>query len=255
MTPFVIARSVFVAILAGILLLDYFTFVHWIFYAIIALAFLSFLVIGSSAMKFNIFLPAHTSPARTENKIAITFDDGPHLFTESVLEVLNRYSAKASFFVIGKNIENRPDIVQRIVDEGHAIGNHSYSHHKFFSLFNTKTIADEIEKTNELIKNTTGKATDYFRPPYGVTNPAIAAAVRTTQMKVIGWNSRSFDTATNKPKKVIKRIVSQLKPGSVILLHDNREQTAQILEAILLHVKEKKYKCVTIDEMFKLHGS
>lgn len=234
-------------------MLDYFLAITWVFYAVSTLAFLVFLILGSSAMKYNIFLKAYTSPDNFDNKIAITFDDGPHLFTESILDVLREYKAKASFFLIGKSIEENPEIVQRIVDEGHTIGNHSYTHHKLFPLFSKKNIAHEIEKTNELIKNTTGKTINYFRPPYGVTNPAIAAAVKATQMKTIAWNLRSFDTMSANPEKVIKKVIAQLKPGSVVLLHDNREQTPQILEAILLYAKEKNYECVTIDKIFKFN--
>ena len=251
MTPFVIARATFIAVIAGLLMLDYFIGVTWVFYAVSTLTFLVFLVLGSSVMKYNIFLKAYTSPGNAENKIAITFDDGPHLFTESILGVLREYKAKASFFLIGKSIEENPEIVRRIVDEGHTVGNHSYSHHKLFPLFSKKNIAHEIEKTNELIKNSTGKNINYFRPPYGVTNPAIAAAVKATQMKAIGWNLRSFDTMSTSPEKIIKKVIAQLKPGSVVLLHDNREKTPQILEAILLYAKEKNYECVTIDEIFK----
>ncbi|MBL6446523.1 polysaccharide deacetylase family protein [Fulvivirga sp. 29W222] len=253
MTRFVIVRNVFLVIMSGVVLLDYFSFVHWIVYVLAVLVFVSFLVIGSSVMKYNVFLSAYTFPENTENKIAITFDDGPHLFTESVLDILSKYKSKASFFLIGKNIEEYPAIAQRIVDEGHVVGNHSYSHHSLFSLFRKKRIADEIRKTNRLITDITGKTVNCFRPPYGVTNPAIAAAVKTTHMQVIGWNLRSFDTAVKNPEKVTARVISKLKAGSVILLHDNREQTAQILEAILLHAREKNYTCVTIDEIFKLN--
>ncbi|UII34794.1 polysaccharide deacetylase family protein [Fulvivirga ulvae] len=251
MMPFALARTVFMVIIASIFLLDYFLPVHWVFYVITSIAFVAFLVIGSSVMRYNIFIPAFTSPEDVENKIAITFDDGPHQFTESVLDILRKYKSKASFFLIGKHLEKNPKIAQRIVDEGHVVGNHSYSHHKFFSLFSKKCIAAEIEKTNALITDTTGRTIDYFRPPYGVTNPAIAAAVKATGMKVIGWNLRSFDTSGADHEKIIKRVIPKIKPGSVILLHDNREQTPEILEAILLHAKKKNYKCVTIDEIFK----
>ncbi|MEX2336687.1 MAG: polysaccharide deacetylase family protein [Fulvivirga sp.] len=249
MSPFIVVRAIFIILMFDIIVADFFLGIHWVWYLVPTLSFIAFIVTGSAVMKYNIFLKSYTTPSA--NKIAITFDDGPATYTWQVLDVLRKYDVKASFFCIGKNMDVRPDVVTRLDQEGHLVANHSWSHSHWFSFFGKKRIIVEMEKTNELIKKLTGHENKFFRPPYGVTNPAIARAVMNTGMKVIGWNLRSFDTTGAKPEKVIKRVLSRLRPGSVLLLHDNLENTAEILEAILKYAKKKEYKCVRVDRIFK----
>ena len=248
--PFIIIRNIFIVLLLSLLIADYFVAVHWAFYILLVVPFLIFVVVASSVMKFNFFVPAFTEPHDPGRKVAITFDDGPAPGTNAVLDILKKYQAKASFFCIGKNLEKHPEILARIVAEGHSVGNHSWSHSNVFSLFGKKKIINEIEQTNQLIKVTTDLACNLFRPPYGVVNPPIARAVRQTGMKVIGWNLRSFDTSTLDPEKVIRRIKKRMRPGSVILLHDDRKNTAIILEAVLEFAKEQNYECVDVNTIF-----
>ncbi|ELR71310.1 polysaccharide deacetylase [Fulvivirga imtechensis AK7] len=247
---FIIIRNSFVVLLLSLLVADYFLEIHWAFYILLVVPFLIFVVIASSVMKFNIFVPAFTEPLDPGRKVAFTFDDGPAPGTNAVLDILKKYQVKASFFCIGNNIEKHPEILKRIVAEGHVVGNHSWSHSNIFSLFGNKTIVNEIERTNRLITAITGLACNLFRPPYGVVNPPIAWAVGQTGMKVIGWNLRSFDTSTHDPEKVIRRIKKRMRRGSVILLHDDRQHTAMILEAVLAYAKEQNYECVDVNTIF-----
>lgn len=255
MSPFVIFRGVFIAVLLLLFALEFVADVHWGWYAGVIFIYVGMLFKGSSAMSTNFFVKAHTTPSRADNEIAITFDDGPSANTPNVLEVLKQYGAKASFFCIGQQIEQHWNEARLISTSGHLTGNHSYTHHKLFSFFNAHHIVEEIKKANALITEVTGKKTSYFRPPYGVTNPAIAKAVRKTNMQVMGWNIRSFDTSIKDAEKVKERVISGIKPGSVILLHDPLPNTLPILEAILQYASEKKYKCVTVDQIFDLSGS
>ena len=104
----------------------------------------------------------------------------------------------------------------------------------------------ELEQTNQWIFKTTGVKCQLFRPPFGVTNPTIAKVVRFLGMQTIGWNIRSFDTSIKNPDRVIKNVIAKIKPGAIILLHDDRPQVAKILEAILLYAQENNYTCVAL---------
>ncbi|TEB41353.1 polysaccharide deacetylase family protein, partial [Flavobacterium circumlabens] len=137
-----------------------------------------------------------SNPSEKEKKIALTFDDGPGPFTVEVLELLKKYNANATFFCIGKNIENHPEIVKQIIEEGHLVGNHSYSHSKFFDFYNAAAITKELQKTDSLLEKFTPGKVKFFRPPYGVTTPSIRRALKITGHQVIGWNIRSLDGGT-----------------------------------------------------------
>ncbi|NPA68249.1 MAG: polysaccharide deacetylase family protein [Chlorobi bacterium] len=167
-----------------------------------------------------------------KSKILLTFDDGPHPeITPQILKVLKKHNQKAIFFCIGKNIEKYPEIAKQIIAEGHTIGNHSFSHSYFFDFFSTKKIIKELEKTNIIIEKLTGENCDIFRPPYGVTNPNIAKAVKILNLRVAGWNIRSLDTVKNK-KQVLKRL-KKAKPGDIVLFHDTKKDTPEILNDFL----------------------
>jgi len=167
-----------------------------------------------------------------KSKIQLTFDDGPHPeITPEILKILKKYNQKAIFFCIGKNIEKYPEIAKQIIAEGHLIGNHSFSHSYFFDFFGTKKVVEELEKTNRLIKNISGKDCQIFRPPYGVTNPNIAKAVKILNLRIIGWSIRSMDTVKNK-KQVLKRL-KKAKPGDIVLFHDTKKDTPEILNDFL----------------------
>ena len=173
-----------------------------------------------------------------KSQIHLTFDDGPDPNTSpKILEVLKKHNKKATFFCIGEKIEKHPNIIKQIVEDGHEIGNHSYSHSNFFDFYGTSRVIKKLEKTNQLIKNITGKECNIFRPPYGVTNPNIAKAVKKLKMESVGWSIWSLDTVKDK-KAVLKRL-EKAKPGDIILFHDTKVRTVEILEEFL-RLKNKK---------------
>ncbi len=178
---------------------------------------------------------------RYENKnmVYLTFDDGPDKkITPQILKILKKHNVKSTFFCIGKKAETYPNILKQIAEEGHAVGNHSYSHSLYFDFFGTTKVLKELEKTNQLIKQITGEECKVFRPPYGVTNPNIARAVKKTKMQVFGWNIRSLDTVKNK-KQIMKRL-QKVQNGDIILFHDTKEQTVEILDEFLSSYKQFK---------------
>jgi peptidoglycan/xylan/chitin deacetylase (PgdA/CDA1 family) len=209
-----------------------------------------FLVIqslGAYFIQFNFHLTSINSLAIAEKKVLLTFDDGPHNpNTTKVLEVLKKYDVKALFFIIGKNIEGNETILKQIVADGHQLANHSYSHAFWFDVWSTKKVTADLVACQQLI-NPYQSSPQLFRPPYGVTNPNIAKAVKTLKLQSIGWNIRSYDTSTNDIEKITQRILSQLKPGAIILLHDRLKYMPQLLEKLIPAIKEKGYCFSTIN--------
>lgn len=210
-------------------------------------------MMGSSFIGLNYHIKAYCSnPLETEKKIALTFDDGPHEMTLSVLELLEKYNAKATFFCIGKNIEAHPEILKKVVEEGHTIGNHSYSHAEFFDFYRKNKVIAEIEKTDALIETILGKKTTLFRPPYGVTNPSIRRALEVTKHKTIGWNIRSLDGVAKNEQFVFNRIIKRIAPGGIVLLHDTSIQTVHVLEQLLPFLQNNNYTVVPLEELLNI---
>lgn len=251
MPSFLIVRTLFLGLLLLLGVLDYFLLeIPFLYYLLLCLVFVSVIIWGSSNIGSGFFLPALTNLHTGRKAIALTFDDGPSPdHTPKVLDILDRYNAKATFFCIGKNMEKSPDLTREIVARGHTLGNHSYSHHFFFSFFGKNSVITEIKKTSRLIAQISGKKCGLFRPPYGVTNPSIAKAVKSCQMKVVGWDIRSYDTTLRNESAVANRVIKRIRPGSVILLHDNRPGTERILAKILTYTSENNYNYAQIKDL------
>ncbi|SDB60985.1 Peptidoglycan/xylan/chitin deacetylase, PgdA/CDA1 family [Flavobacteriaceae bacterium MAR_2010_188] len=231
--------------------LDFLLGIHLSWY-LLPILFLFFAIgYGSFNMSHNFFLKSiSNNNGISEKKIAITFDDGPNAeFTPIVLDILKKHQAVATFFCIGKNIENHPELLKRIRDEGHSIGNHSYSHNNRIDFNSTEKWLEEIEKTDRIIEDTIGLDCIFFRPPFGVTTPNLAKAIEKTRHTVIGWNIRTYDTVRQNPKPILKNIGKQLSPGSIILLHDKHPRIPIILEQLLELLREQKYQTVSIKNL------
>lgn len=208
---------------------------------------------GSAFIGSNYHIKTYCgNPLETEKKIALTFDDGPNEVTLLVLDVLKKYNAKATFFCIGKNIETHPDILKRALEEGHTVGNHTYSHSPFFDFYDKDQVIAEIKRTDDLIESVLGKKVNLFRPPYGVTNPSIRRALAVTKHKTIGWNIRSFDGGIKNEKFIFDRIIKRIKPGGIVLLHDTAIQTVSVLEQLLTFLQKKNYAVVPLDELLNI---
>lgn len=211
------------------------------------------IIVGSFSIQSNYHVAAFCeNVAITEKKIALTFDDGPNEFTLEVLELLKKYNVKATFFCIGKNIEKHPEIIKQIINDGHLIGNHSYNHSNFFDFYTTEKIQTEIQKTNTLIFELTGKKMLFFRPPYGVTTPSIAKALKKTKHHVIGWNIRSLDGTLKNENKIYNRIIKRLSPGGIVLLHDTSKHSVRVLEQFLQFLQNNKYTVISTEELLNL---
>jgi len=157
-----------------------------------------------------------------ERDVLITFDDGPGKYTLQILDTLDKYGVKAIFFLVGRNVEIHPDLVKEIHRRGHIIGNHSYSHSPLLLLWGFDRVYKEIDSTNKLIERITGEKVIFFRPPYGRYSRAMDSVVRVLGMKVILWNDDSEDWKNLPKPLLISNILRQVKPGSIILLHERR---------------------------------
>ncbi len=210
--------------------------------------------LGSFNIQWNYFLPAlHYNAKVTEKCIAVTFDDGPNpKITPKVLNVLDKFNARASFFCIGKQIKKYPDLAKKIITSGHTIGQHSFSHANSFGFFSINKVLDEINDTNQLTVRLLNKKLKLFRPPFGVTNPAIAKATKLSGLTVIGWNRRSYDTVTKSTEKIFKRITHNLQAGDIILLHDTNARCPKVLEQLLQFLYKNDFKLVTVDQLLKI---
>lgn len=243
----------FILLLLLMFLLNFYMVINiWCFFAVI-LIWLGINAFGSARISSNYHVKAFcNNPSEREKKIALTFDDGPSEFTLEVLALLKKYNAKATFFCIGKNIEKHPEIIKQIIEEGHLLGNHSYSHSKFFDFYNAKQIREEIQKTDALLEKYTSKKINFFRPPYGVTTPSIRRALNITGHKTIGWNIRSLDGGTKNQDLIFNRLIKHISPGGIVLLHDTGKHSVLVLEQFLQFLEQNSYKVISIEELLNL---
>lgn len=202
---------------------------------------------GSFDIELGYFVNSITHKRTKIKEIALTFDDGPTEFTPKFLDILKENHIKATFFCIGKQIEKYPDTFKRIISEGHTIGNHTYSHSNKTGFLSSAKMVEEIKKCDEVMLKTGNLRTHLYRPPFGVTNPNIAKAIRQTGKKSIGWNVRSLDTITEDENRIYRKVTKGLKPGSIILLHDTSEKTYNVLVNLLVFLEREKYSTFTIE--------
>jgi len=199
---------------------------------------------------------------RDRPKISLTFDDGPNEpYTSQVLNILEHYGIKATFFVIGQNVRRHPDTCRRIAEAGNVIGNHSYYHHKSLSLRRSSTVTRDIKLAHQAIYKCTGFEPSLFRPPYGFRTPWLMQAVRRLGYMVVTWDNMTTDWKESKSSdEIVHTIVQRVKAGSVIVLHDGRDgrpgyDRSQMLRALPLLIEalsERGYDFVTIPELLEL---
>jgi len=204
---------------------------------------------GAFDIGLNYFVNSIIRKRTRVKEVALTFDDGPTEFTPKFLDLLKERNIKATFFCIGKQIEKYPETFQRIIAEGHTVGNHTFSHADNTGFLSTSKMIEEIEKCDGVMLKTGNLKTNLYRPPFGVTNPNIARAIKRTGKKSIGWNVRSLDTITQDEKKIYQKVTKGLKKGSIVLLHDTSEKTYNVLADLLVFLEDNKYSTFTIDNI------
>jgi peptidoglycan-N-acetylglucosamine deacetylase len=174
------------------------------------------------------------------NQVAITIDDGPdpHV-TPLVLDLLDSFKAKASFFCIGSAVLAYPELACEIIRRGHSIENHSYTHRHYFSLMGMSALRREISKAQDAIAQVTGYTPLYFRAPAGLRNPFLDPVLHSLNLKLVSWTRRGFDTVTNDPEKILARLGNGIAAGDILLLHDGNSAKTQADQPVVLEVLPK----------------
>jgi peptidoglycan/xylan/chitin deacetylase (PgdA/CDA1 family) len=204
------------------------------------------------SIRYSLFLKSVCRIKTHEKVVFLSFDDGPsEQYTPLILSTLKEMNIKAIFFCIGHKSELNPELIKRISNEGHSIGNHTYSHKWQSSFYSNKKIESEISCTTQILNNISGQHITLFRPPFGITNPSVANALKVLDMLSVGWDIRSFDTISDDPQKLILRISRKLRSGSIILLHDNRKITSQILRDLIELIAKRGYKILPFPDLIK----
>ncbi|MCD6010487.1 MAG: polysaccharide deacetylase family protein [Flavipsychrobacter sp.] len=229
--------------------------IRWWGLGVFILLQLSILYYGVTTISAQYFVDALCNAKTDEKVVALSFDDGPHnVLTPKILETLRLYNVPASFFVIGRNIEGNEDVLQKTFEEGHIIGNHSFCHDFWFDMYSSKKMLDDMHIADNTIEEAIGKKPVLFRPPYGITNPALKKAIKKGRYLTIGWSVRSLDTTIKDKEKLLSRISRRIKPGDIILLHDSMEHTANLLPELIETIFKKGYKIKGIDEMLNIRA-
>ena len=192
--------------------------------------------------------PAAPTPTVANKTIALTFDDGPGPYTEKLLDILDKYDAKATFFLIGSKVSGQASVVRSIQARGHQLGNHSWSHPELPKL-SVDQIAGEIDRTNEAIRQATGVKPSILRPPYGAVNGVVLEQLRLRNMSSILWSVDTRDWADRNSQIVCSRAVAGARPGAVILMHDIHQTSVNAVPCILSSLKQQGYSFVTIQRL------
>lgn len=234
----------------------------------IVLSITVFMVWASASIRSGVYVRAFCREKTDRKVVYLTFDDGPHPpETERVLDVLRERGARATFFLIGSKVSGNEAVLRRMLEEGHALGLHTYSHAGTFPLLSFDKMLADVNEGKRAVESVAGKKISLFRPPFGVTNPTIAKVIRTLGLQTVGWDVRSFDTMFCKSSEhsceqsghsckqsehsckqsgysckqsghdwyvpVVERIMKQVRPGSVILLHDRLDGASELLSLLL----------------------
>lgn len=222
---------------------------------ILFLGVLAALVWASADIGSGAYLKALCRAESADKVVALTFDDGPDAdSTPRVLDLLKRYDVRATFFVVGEQARQNPELIHRMVAEGHTVAGHSYYHLPQSTLWSSQRYTEELFRCNDVVARLTGLRMRLYRPPFGVTNPPIARAVKNLGLIPVGWSVRSFDTMTKDTDRVVDRVMRGLRGGDVILLHDRLENSEELLEKLLTALRTQHYTTATVDELFKIEA-
>ena len=203
------------------------------------------------------FRPVLNRGPREGKRIALTFDDGPtEQFTPQVLDILREHQVPATFFVCGENVERHPDLLRRIVAEGHEVGNHTYSH-LYLYFKSRRRMVEEIDRTQAIIESVAGIRPNIFRPPFGARWFGLVPTLLERGMHMIMWSATGYDWSKDVPG-ITRATLRALRPGAVILLHDGREtrpaaeidrsQTVSALPAIIAGARERGFTFAPLRE-------
>ena len=201
-------------------------------------------------------ISALNNSTQTDNPVCLTFDDGPDpAYTHNILDVLADHEVTATFFVVGKAAEEHPHLLEKMLTAGHSIGNHTYSHHHPWMISSRKA-KQEVARTTEVIKNITGSAPRWFRPPFGRLRPAMHKQAHSEQMATVLWNHSIIDWGPLGTESGISQRLEKIKAGDIVLMHDGKRKSnhpdivLQCLPGFLRSLKDKSLSMCSLDDVF-----
>ena len=223
------------------------------FFFILAGVYSMLLFYGIYYVGSNYFIRVFCSVKTDKKIIALSFDDGPiNENTLKILQILKDVNAKAAFFCIGKRIIENKAILKRVYEEGHLIGNHTFTHHFWFDMFSSKKMLSDMRMMDATMNSVIGKTPKLFRPPYGVTNPNLKRAIIRGKYIPVGWSVRSMDTVIKDENKLLNKMISKIQPGAVFLFHDSSDVTLAMLPSLLTRIQMNGYEIIRLDKMLNL---
>jgi len=225
---------------------------------IIALFYVLLCVAASFFPQSNFYLPVISRGNTGQNLVALTFDDGPaEPTTKQILELLDKYSIKATFFVSGVNASKHPEIITEIIDRGHTIGNHSFHHNPFLMLGSYNYLYQEIFKAQEVLQKM-GVHAPAFRPPVGIISPKLPSVLNKLGMFCVTFSCRSYDAGNRYVKNISSKILKKVKADDIILLHDanprGKEDSAVLISEIEKILRGLIVKDLKVVPLFALIG-
>ncbi len=201
---------------------------------------------------------------RTQDPVmALTFDDGPHpIYTPAILDVLEAYQAKSTFFAIGRHLEQYPHIAQSLVDQGHELANHTFSHPDLNRRLRSE-IEREVQQTDTLLAPLVKSSQPYFRPPYGHANLVVMQALKDMGRPILFWDVDLLDWSGLSVAQMMTMLAKQAHPGAIVLMHDaspspdgspqaSRQKTVELVKQILATYTPQGYRFVTLSELLTL---
>ena len=197
-------------------------------------------------------IPASASSDKRQKKVALTFDDGPHpRITRQILDYLDKEDIKATFFIIGCNAEQWPEIVKEEIVRGHEIGNHTYSHDEK-KRGSASQMHDDLAHTDNILRGSFGYETVLFRPPQGVCNDNVISAASDFEYKIVLWDVDTHDWAHASTESIVSNVKRNVSDGDIILFHDyisGESHTLDSLKIIIPYLKDEGYTFVTVSDL------
>ncbi|NBJ71192.1 MULTISPECIES: polysaccharide deacetylase family protein [Clostridia] len=204
--------------------------------------------------KKKIIQEEHRKKLTNGKYVALTFDDGPSpQGTPKILKTLEKFDAKATFFMLGSQVDYYPDLARKVVEEGHEIANHTNSHPNL-SKMSDAIIKKELDYTNEKIKEVTGISPSLIRPPYGIYNDNVIKYAKENNQSTILWSVDSLDWKNRNGSAIQKIVQNEITPGAIVLLHDIHSTTADALPKLLKTLKQAGYQFITVSQLLDWKG-
>jgi len=214
------------------------------------------LVRGVTSLRVGFFLQSVCEAPQgsdAQPAVALTFDDGPDPeTTPALLELLEQRGVRAAFFVVGKRVEESPELARRCHEAGHLVENHSHHHAPWINFLFRRAMTHEILACSQRIEAATGSAPRYYRPPYGLSNHALGDAVHEAGLKVVGWQVRGLDSRGADPERIVARILGGVRAGGIVLLHDGGRPRDQVLSTVGRLLDELGERCIAVKRLDEL---